>query len=49
MVMAALGAAAVTQPLLALAVTTGLLGAMLFAGYRVTRSAPDEAVPRFRA
>ena len=47
MVMAALGSAAVTQPLLAVAVTSALLGTMLFAGYRMTKSVSDEATPRF--
>ena len=44
-VMATLGAVAVTQPLLAVVVTSSLLGVMLFAGYWVTRSVSDEATP----
>jgi hypothetical protein len=48
-VMAALGAVAVTQPIPAVAVTSGLLGAMLFAGYWVTGSVSDEATCFHRA
>jgi len=49
MVMAALGAVAVTQPLLAMAVTSVLLATMFFAGYWMTKSVSDEAAPRIRA